>query len=160
MPKLHSCLKLFKFLYLCTNSTRPTSKGEGAFLGGECKDPFQVSTPPNAAPLQKDMCIPGAWWASVKLLLWNSRFHLGDGRTRDGSCHPWELIRHPLNCNKRPYLALCYHMGYSLTIPYSAKPIFCHPLSQCLNETLLIEDQVMTHLRGPMFKYIPVENAP
>ena len=30
---------------------------------------------------------------------------------------------------------LDYHMGYSLAIPYSEKPKFCHPLSQCLNET-------------------------
>ena len=63
-------------------------------------------------------------------------FHLGDG----GS-HLWELIHKTLELldgtiNKGPYLVLYYHMGYSLAIPYSAKPKFCHPLSQCLNETL------------------------
>ena len=32
-----------------------------------------------------------------------------------------------------PHATAC---GYGLTIPYSSKPQFCHPLSQCLNETL------------------------
>ena len=45
--------------------------------------------------------------------------------------------------NKGPYLALCYHMGYCLTVPYSAKPKFFHPLSQCLNETLIVHVQYM-----------------
>ena len=33
---------------------------------------------------------------------------------------------------------LDYHMGYSLSIPYSEKTKFCHSLSQCLNESLLL----------------------
>ena len=40
---------------------------------------------------------------------------------------------------------LDYHMGYSLAIPYSAKTKFCHPLSQCLNETLVVKDTCHFH---------------
>ena len=28
--------------------------------------------------------------------------------------------------------------SYGLATPYSSKPKFCHPLSQCLNETLML----------------------
>ena len=77
-----------------------------------------------------------------------SGFHLGGGRgwllpslgTHTPTVTPYlELLGSTIN--KGPYLSLYYHMDYSLAIPYSAKTQFCHPLSQCLNETL----HVYTH---------------
>ena len=65
-------------------------------------------------------------------------FHLGGGWLLPSlGAHLPSLELFDSTINKDPYLAVYNHMGYSLAIPYSAKPKFCHPLSQCLNETLM-----------------------